>query len=91
MPPHAPDGLVPFLRQPLVAQVLRIKVVDLERGVVDVRCVVLVQEEAVVVHVLFAAVDVRKQSNVLPLGILVRLHPEEVGRDDVEVARIEFA
>ena len=67
----APDGLVPFAREPLVAEVLRVEVVDLEGAVVHVCGRVCVQEEAVVVHVLGPAVDVGEEGDVFSCILLL--------------------
>lgn len=63
---------------------------DLKRAVVDVRCTALVQEEAVMIYIFGAAVNMCKQRDVLVGGILFRLDPKEIGRDNVEVSGIEL-
>ena len=63
VPPDAPNRLVPLGGQPLVAQVLRVKVVHLERAVVHVRGGAGGHEEGVVVHGVRAAVDVREDGD----------------------------
>lgn len=64
MSSDAPDALVALLREPLVAQVLRVDVVHLEAAVVHVRAGRAVDEEGVVVDVGGAAVDVGEERDV---------------------------
>lgn len=95
----APDGLVLFLGEPLVAQRLRVEVVHLERAVVHV----LLnprrqrrQEHRVVVHQILAPVDVCEQRHFFAhrcvrLRVdLVQRHVQDVARYDVEVPCVPF-
>lgn len=70
-----------------MSQVLGIKVMDLERAMVDMARRVLAHKERVVVHKLLATVDMCKQSNILPLAL--GAYVENVAGDEVKVARIE--
>ena len=90
MPSDTPDRLVAFLLQPLVAEVLCVEIMDFEGAVVDVRCFGLVQEEAMVVYVFGASVDVSEERNVLLRSVLVGFHPEKVRGDNVEGSRVEL-
>ena len=58
MSSNSPDWLVPLALQPLMAQSLRIKVMDLKGAVVHVRGWVRAHEKRVVVDELGTAVDV---------------------------------
>lgn len=56
---------------------------------VDVTCLVRVQEEAVVIHVVRAPVNVGEEGNVPFRTVLLGLNPEEIGGDDIEVSCVE--
>lgn len=56
MPPNAPAILISPLAKPVVAEELQIRVVGLERGVMDVKFGALEEEEGVMVHEFIAAV-----------------------------------
>lgn len=90
MAADTPDRLVAFLFQPLVAEILRVKVVHLERTVVHVICLVRAQKEAVMINKLHSSIDVSEQRHVLPRGTAVGLYPEKVRRDDIEVVGVEL-
>ena len=72
VPANAPDRLVLLLRQPLMAEGLRVEVVDLEAAVVHVRTAAAGRERrhehGVVVDEILAAVDVREHGDVLASG-----------------------
>ena len=70
MPPHAPHIRIPLANQPLMAQILRIEVVDFEGAVVHVRFFGGRHEEGVVVCVGGADVDVAQ-----PVGGDALAHP----------------
>ena len=62
--PDAPAVGVPLLAEPVVAQHLGVKVVRLERRVVDVHLGALEEEEAVVVDQVVAAVQAEEDGDV---------------------------
>lgn len=64
VPADTPHALVPLGRQPLMAKLLRVEVVHLERTVVDVRFLSLAQEDCVVIDVVSASVNVSKDGDV---------------------------
>ena len=88
MPPHPPAILIPLLDQPIVAQHLGVEVKDLVRGVVDVVPGPGVEEEAVMVDELAAAVQVQEGGHVGAVGPVqqVRGREVEVGGPEVEGA-----
>lgn len=91
MPADAPDRRVSLLAKPLMAEILCVEIVHLERGVVHVRRRVRRQEERVMVDGHLAAVDVREERDILGLAFTLGpfgRHVEEVGRRDVERARV---
>lgn len=73
MPAHAPAVLVsPFL-QPVVAEDLQIKIVHLERRVVDVAFWTFVEEEAMMVDELIATVEVEERRHVFSRRVMYEL------------------
>ena len=78
MPTHAPTVLIPLLDQPIVAQHLGVEIKDLVRGVVDVVLGPRVEEEAVVVDELVAAVQVHEGGHVNAVGAVEQLRRFEV-------------
>lgn len=87
MPSHTPDALIILVGQPLMAQLLGVEVVDLERTVVHVCGGVAAHKEAVVVDKVGSAVDVREHRHVDGLSVLIDV--QEIGGNDVEVGRVE--
>lgn len=79
MSTHAPGQLVPLLRQPLMAQLLGVKVVHLKGAVVYVSTRGIgAEEDAVVVHEDVAEVQVGKHRHEDLLAFVFDI--EEVGR-----------
>lgn len=86
---NAPDRLVTLVSQPLVSQMLSIIIVDLERAVVDVSSRrVGTQEEAMVIRVRHAKVEVRKHAN--DVFLTIHSYVQKISRHDVEVRGVEF-
>jgi len=104
VPADAPAVGVPLLAEPVVAEHLGVKVVGLERRVVDVHLGALEEEEAVVVDQLVAAVEAEEDGDVdvfVVVDKLGRLVSTETNIQDwwggthlagveVEVGRVEF-
>ena len=94
MPSNAPDGFVVFLREPLVAQSLGVKIVDLETTMVDVLLPArrrAGQENRVMIDQVVAKVDVSEHSNFLPFRLALRTgyeDVEDVRGDNIEVPRV---
>ena len=78
MPADAPTVLIPFLDQPIVPQHLGVEIKDLVRGVVDVVFGPRVEEEAVVVDELAAAVQVHEGGHVGAVGPVEQVRGFEV-------------
>ena len=87
MPPHAPDALIPFLRQPLVPQALRVEVVHFERTMVYMRCGIRRQEDSVVIRIPLAQIDMRENRHIL-LPPILRIHRQKIRRHDIKRPRI---
>lgn len=85
---NAPHRLIILVGKPLVSEFLRVEVMNLERAMMDMRCCILAHEEAVVVHVIGAAINVSEKRDVLLLAILLQV--EEVCRHNVEVGGVEI-
>lgn len=86
---NSPDRLVTLVSQPLVSQMLSIIIVDLERAVVDVSSLrVGTQEEAMVIRVRHAKVEVRKHAH----DVLLTIHAyvQKISRHDVEMRGVKF-
>lgn len=64
MAPDAPAVSVPLLAQPIVTQDLGVKVVRLERGMMDMHLGAFEKEEAVVVDELVAPVETEEDGDV---------------------------
>jgi len=90
MPANTPHTLIPFLREPLMTEILRVKVVDFETGVVDVRGWVRRHEESVMVNIVLSAVDVCEDGDIACLLVARRWigDVEEVRRREIEIARV---
>ena len=84
---NAPHRLIILVGKPLVTKFLGVKVMNLKRAMVDMRCCILAHEEAVVVHIIGTAIDVSKKRHVLLLAILLQV--EEVSWNNVEVCGVE--
>ena len=84
---NAPHRLIILVGKPLVSKFLRVEVMNLERAMMDMRCCIPAHEEAVVVDVIGAAINVSEKRDVLLLAIFLQV--EEVCRHNVEVGGIE--
>lgn len=89
MSPHTPDTLVSLIRKPLVAQLLRVKIVDFERAMMYMRLCCCAQEYCVMIYEVFASVDMRKDSHDF-FGAIVARNIQKVGWDNVEVLSVPF-
>lgn len=89
MPTNTPGQLIPFLRQPLMAQLLGVKVVHLEGAVVDMRFGGIgAEEDAVVVYEGIPEVEVGEHGYEDLLAFVFDV--EEVGWHNVEVCGVEL-
>lgn len=91
MPANPPNGFVVFLREPLVAQSLGVKIVDLETTMVDVSLPArrrAGQENRVMIDQVVAKVNVSEHGDFLPFSLAFRTgygDVEDIGGDNVEV------
>lgn len=65
MPPNAPNTLVSFRRKPLMPQILRIEIVHLEAGMMNMRSLVRAHEKGMVINIVLAAVDMAEDGHFL--------------------------
>jgi hypothetical protein len=72
-----------------MAEKLCIKVMNFKRAMVYVRAFVRAQEKGVVVNIILASVDMRKQSNISLTSILF-LDIKPIRRGEIEVIQIEL-
>lgn len=86
MAPDAPAVSVPLLAQPIVTQDLGVKVVRLERGMMDMHLGALEKEKAVVVDELVAPVETEEDGDVDVVVVVHELRNSwSVGRADQQV------
>lgn len=71
MSSHTPYTLVSLFGQPLVTQLLGIKVMHLERAVMHVRSGIGAYEETVMVNKLGASIDMRKHGHINSLRVFL--------------------
>lgn len=88
MPSNSPYTLVVLLSQPLMAQLLGVKVVYLKGAVMYMGGVIRAHEETVMVDQVCTAIDVCKQGNIDCLFSL--FHSQEIRGHDVEGGRVEI-
>ena len=81
MPPDAPAILVALFDEPVVPEDLGVEIEHLERRMVHVPFGPLVEEEAVVVDELLAAVQMHERGHVAALGVV-----QQIAGLEVEVA-----
>jgi hypothetical protein len=89
MPPNTPHALVPLLREPLVSEMLCVKVVDFIRAVVHMRTGASRYEESVVVHIVLTSVQMCKDSDDMLLAIRSR-DVKDVRWNYIEMLSIPF-
>lgn len=83
--PYAPDILVTLLGQPLVTKLLRVKIMDLKRTVVNVRRIAAREEYGVMIDRLLTSINVRKHCHI-PIDAFIRGYEEKIARHEVEVS-----
>ena len=62
---------------------------DFERAVVHVSSLILIEEETMVIHGIGATIDMREEGDIFPWTVFLGLHPEEIGRHNIEVLGVE--
>jgi hypothetical protein len=87
VPAHTPDRLILLVGKPLVSKLLSVKVMNLERAMMDMRSRIGADEEAVVVYIIAATINMSEKRDVLLLAILIDI--EEVTRNYVKVCGVE--
>jgi hypothetical protein len=70
MSPYAPAVLVTFLPEPIMSKDLSIKIVRLERGVMDMSLWTLKEEEAMMVDQLFTPRKAVEDNDIFPIWSL---------------------
>ena len=80
----APDRLIALLGEPLVADMLGVKVMHLERAMMNMTGLVGAHEESMMIDMVRATVNVSEDGNILLVTPIRLLQIEEVGRNKVE-------
>lgn len=87
MPSETPNTIIPLLGEPLMAKMLRVKVMDLEGAVVYVGFGSCAQENGMMVDEVCASINVCKHCDNFVLSV-VSIDVKKVGWDNVEVPGI---
>lgn len=87
VPAHTPHRLIFLIGKPLVSKLLSVEIMNLERAMMNMCRRVGADEEAVVVYIVAATINVSEKCDVLLLAILVDM--EEVSRNYVEICGVE--
>ena len=84
-----PDRLIALLGEPLMAHMLGVKVMHLERAMMNVTGFVGAHEESMMIDMVRATVDVSEDGNILLVTPIRLFYVEKVGRDKVECSGVK--
>lgn len=87
MPSHSPHRAITLVREPLMAQLLRVKIMHLKGAMMHMTGAIGAHKERVMIHIVSSSINVRKEGNIL----LLRSFPnmEKVTGYQIERGRIE--
>jgi len=88
MASNAPNGLIPLISQPLMAQALNIEIMHLIARMMDMKLGPLKEEKAMMIHLLPAPIQMQKRSHIPPRVIEHQLTSLEVKPGRVELIRL---
>lgn len=87
MSTNAPNTLISLINEPLMAEMLGVKVVDFKAGMMDMLRLIPSQKQGMVIYRLAATVNVHENADVFALTSL-RCVLKEVRWDEVEVGGV---
>lgn len=84
-----PDRPVALLGEPLMSELLGVKVMHLERAMMNVTGFIGAHEESMMIDVVRAAVDVSEHGNILLVTPIRFFLVEKVGRNEIECSSVK--